>query len=511
MTLRMEGKSQRKSHRISLPAKMNLQGKEYRVLDWSLEGFKAELPQGSLADNWIGEVTFILPLQQMDISFGVKARLRRQEDESAGFSFESLPERSKSLLSAYVKASIEGQLDDVEGIIARVDTLGTPVEIEKPLTISERKQFKRSFLGRAFGHVCLAATVVFLVSFICYNNYSTLRSTRGVISGGLVDAVPQLSGTLKSIKVQEGQNVKKGQLLFTLDDRELLRQGEGIRHELSIERERLEYLYVLLQEEAKAMGLYREAAKNSAARLRLNIEGIDARIALATKEFQRANLLVKTGYVSRSEWDKKQEHLLSLEAKREEVVQQLLLAEENIRSSIDGKYLSDGKAQGKFREIEAQISIQKKVIAKDELRLSSALELLEKTRVLSKVDGFVHATKRISGTFLRSGESVLTIVVDGAKPWVQARFTFQEAKNLFPGAKAQVFIPALGIVCDGTVQALGHYAMGPNESVSQANETRLNEVPVKIILDNPPNGLITGLGVEVSVDIPWRNFLNSIS
>jgi len=510
MPIRMEEKSLRKSHRISLPAKVNVAGRLYSVLDWSLEGFKAGIEEGVLPLDWSGHVSFILPLQQMNVSFEAVARLRRQGNESAGFSFDSLPERSKALLSTYIKASIEGQLDDIEGMIARVEASVTPVETEKPLSLKEHKRFKRHFFGRTLFYLLVGAVALSVVGFILYTNFSKARSTRGVVSGGLIDTAPELAGFLTDILVSEGQRVNKGDLLFSLDDRDLLRKAEDIRHEIAIEEQKLEYLYVLLQEEAKSVGLYRKAASHDAERYRAQLAGVEAGIEVAEKEFERAESLVKTGAISRSLWDERRKELLELESQKGSITEQILLAEENIRSSKDGKYLSDGKTRGEMRELEARADIQKKVCEKAQLRLSLAMATLEKTRVLSKADGEIYAIKREPGTYLREGESVMTIFVNNSSPWILARFTFQEAQRFSPGAEVSVYIPSLGKVCSGRVQALGHHAMGTGGAVSQDMEISLTEVPVKILLMNPPAGLSPGLGAVVSIDTPWLRSFKSL-
>ena len=510
MAIRMEEKSLRKSHRISLPAKVNVNGGLYSILDWSLEGFKAEIDEGIFPEDWAGHVTFILPLQHMNLSFDAEARLRRQGEMSAGFSFDSLPDRSKALLSTYIKASIEGQLGDIEGIIARVEASLTPVETDKPLSLSERKQFKRSFFGRTLFYLMIGLAACSIVGFILYNNFSKARSTRGVVSGSLIDAASEFSGFLTDISVVEGQEVKKGDLLFSLDDRDLLRMVEVIRHDILIDEEELEYLHVLLNEESKSVGLYRKAAKHEAEGYRAQLEGVAASIEVAKKEFERAQTLVKTGAISRSLWDERRKEVLNLQAERAEITENLLLAEENIKSAKDGKYLSDGKTRGEIRELEARARVQKKIVEQGQMRLSQALASLEKTHVLCKADGVVYAVKRISGTYLRSGESVLTVLVSNAKPWVLARFTFEEAERLAPGAVARVYIPSIDVVCSGTVQALGHHAMGSGGAVSQDMEISLSEVPVKVILHDPPDNLYPGLGATVSIETPWFRALKAL-
>ncbi|MDD3310581.1 MAG: hypothetical protein PHP91_00470, partial [Pseudodesulfovibrio sp.] len=312
------------------------------------------------------------------------------------------------------------------------------------------------------------------------------------------------------VDVAEGQAVARGQLLFSLDDRDLLRRVEDIRSSISVDKEQLEYFYVLLREEAKSMGLYRKAARHEAERLRADLAGLDARLEVARKEFERADVLKKSGAVSQSLWDERRETFLNLQAERRAADARLRLADENVLSARDGKYLSDGKTRGETRELEARANVQKRVLEQEELRLSQALAALEKTRVVSKADGLVYAVKRVAGTYLRAGESVMSVRVADARPWILARFTFKEAERLAPGTEARIYIPSMDAFYNGRVQALGHQAMGSGDAVSQDKEISLNEVPVKVVFDALPEGLPPGLGAVVSIDTPWLRALKSL-
>ncbi|WP_027186581.1 biotin/lipoyl-binding protein [Desulfovibrio inopinatus] len=510
MPIRMENNSVRKSYRIPLPATVEIEDQIYTVYDWSLQGFKASVPKGTLPPGWDGQVAFILPLQHMNVSFRADAELRRQEDESAGFAFKELPKQTKSILSKYVQASIEGTLDDVEGVIVSAETAVSPVITETPLNFSERQQFKHRFWGRMFLLVPLILLAVLLIGFILYNNFSKVRSTRAVISGGLIDIAPEISGYLTSVDVKDNQTIHKGDLLFTLDDRDMLRQIENFKQIIAVEKKKLKSLKVDFQEEQKSMDIYRKAAQSDSERYQSDIDGVSAQIDAAQKEYDRAQMLLSDGAVSKSYWDQRRKELLSLKAQREALRAQLRLANENIVSTDNGKYLSDGKAHGHAQEIEAQVKVQKQVVAQKELELSQALSQLEKTRIVSTVDGTVYTVKRQPGTYLRAGESVMAIHAMDVRPWVLARFTFEEAQRLAPGANATVYFPSINEYAPGIVQALGHQALGIRDAVSQDQEISLSEVPAKIMLVYVPKGIEPGIGATVSIDTPWLQSLKSL-
>mgnify|MGYP000386246615 CR=1 FL=1 len=501
----------RKSHRIQLPAHAYIDECKCSILDWSLEGFKCEVPESGLSDDWEGQVTFVLPLAGMNVTFDALARVRRIDDQEAGFSFEALNDKSKMLLKAYIQANIEGKIDDVQGIIAKVDAAEIPIETERPLTVAEQTAYKRTFRSRAILYWLLGLFAVGLVMFILYNNLSRAVSTRAVVSGALIDMAPEVGGFLEKISVVDGENVKKGQLLFAIDDDAMRRDLEQIKLRINVEKQELELLYTLLQEEERALGLYRSAADHEVEMVQQKIAGTRAKIELAEKEFKRAEALVKSGAVSRSFWDLRRKEYLEEKAELAELQEELELAQRNARSAKDGKYLSDGAARGQLREIRGRIQVQQKTLELRQYEMLKALSRLQMTRVTSPRDGMVYSIKRVDGTFLRPGESVLTLMVTDTRPWVLARFTFEEAKRLAPGNEAEVYVPSSGHFLTGVIQAIGHHAMAAGGVVSQDLETSMSEVPVKVLLDRDDPSLVPGLGVEVRVRTPVLGKLPQLS
>lgn len=511
MPTEFEKNQLRKSHRIQLPAHVFIQGKRCRIIDWSLEGFRSELPEGGLPDEWEGQVTFVLPLSGMNVTFDALAHVRRVEDKEAGFSFEALNDKSKMLLKAYIQATIEGRIDDVQGIIAKVEAAEIPVETERPLTVQEQTAYRQTFRSRAIFYWVFGLVCVGLVGFVLYNNLSRAVSVRAVVSGALVDMASEVGGYLKNVAVIDGQTVKKGQLLFVVDDSQMRRDLDQTKLRINVEKQELELLYTMLQEEERALGLYRSAADHEVEMVQQKIAGTKAKIELAEKEFQRAEALLKSGAVSRSFWDQRRKELLEEEAELAELQEEFQLAKRNAKSAKDGKYLSDGAARGQLREIRGRINVQQESLELQRFQLRDSLARLQLARITSPRDATVYSIKRVEGTFLRPGESVLTLMIDDTRPWVLARFTFEEAMRLAPGEKAEIFVPSSSVALTGTIQAIGHHAMAAGGVVSQDLEISMSEVPVKVLLDQDDIHLVPGLGVEVRVRTPFLEIMPQLS
>jgi multidrug resistance efflux pump len=143
-------------------------------------------------------------------------------------------------------------------------------------------------------------------------------------------------------------------------------------------------------------------------------------------------------------------------------------------------------------------------------RLVQAMAKLEKTRVTANISGKVYSLKRVPGTYLNEGESVMTLTASDIHPWALARFTFKGALNISQGDAVDVYVPALGKHYQGTIQAMGHYALADSGSEAQSLEVSGSEVPVKIIFDKHPDDLSLGLGVEARVQTNFLNRLHAI-
>ncbi|WP_461828807.1 PilZ domain-containing protein, partial [Aquifex sp.] len=102
----------RKTYRLKLPAEVIIEGKKFKVLDWSYEGFGIEKsPEDAFVEGKDYLVTFILPFASFHVSFKARAVLKWQTDKRAGFQFLKLSDEIKQMLRSYVEAYIEGRLE----------------------------------------------------------------------------------------------------------------------------------------------------------------------------------------------------------------------------------------------------------------------------------------------------------------------------------------------------------------------------------------------------------------
>lgn len=501
MQFKLEKNTSRKYHRIDLPAQLRINDTRYVVADWSIGGAQIVCPPGAFETGWQGLVKLILSFQDVDVAFDIQAKVTWSNGDKAGFSFENMSNKVKKILKTYVEASIEGQLGEAEGIISRIDGLEIPLDVENPFTDTEKEDFQKKFYWRSavyWGAGLLMLTGIIMVFFY---NLTQASSVRAIISVPLVDIDAPLDGLLASVNVVEGQDVKKGQLLYTLDDSDLVRSVDRQKQAVATAEKECLQLRVAIDEEKKAQSLYRSSADRNLSNLKAEHEALLASLQYANKELNRAQQLFSSGSISKSYLDEKRktydEDINTLRALEEKIE----MARVNKKSSLSGKYMgSNGTVHGEKDVLNAQLEVKEAMLQEANATLRQLIGKLEKTKVTSPASGEVYSVKQNIGSYLKSGDNVITVrPSQGIRPWVLARFTYEEALGIAPGRKADVFLPSIGLHVTGHVQTLGHQALSIAPAASQDMEISLSEVPVKIFLDTDNPEIKTGLAAIVTI------------
>ena len=135
--------------------------------------------------------------------------------------------------------------------------------------------------------------------------------TEGVYASGIVKATgqytvyPTVSGTLKSIKVQAGQTVKSGQLLFVLDQEKaaLATQNAMLTQQLSADNSRF--------------------VQDKISELEWKVQSSKDRLALDESIYQRSQRVHSQNILSEVDFEKTQQAYKSSKANYEMAVKQL--------------------------------------------------------------------------------------------------------------------------------------------------------------------------------------------
>lgn len=357
------------------------------------------------------------------------------------------------------------------------------IEIEE----TPHSPFKRLLIWAIF-FITVSAFV-----WSCVGEVDEVAVARGkVIPDGRVKVIqPIEAGVIKAILVQEGQRVKKGELLIELDptikeadaessaktlsihraDRERLMQelnGEGLKvneERLKAQGERLKVKdkeLVELQSRLKEAREAEYAAKEYA--LKFVIEQrentlrateaalikLEKTTAITREQEESARTLYGQGYLTKMDLLNKQKELYSLEQETE--AQKSLT--EQARSGIEeARKNLDALKKEREKSIFSDIVASEKSIAAIEGEVVKANKRNELERLSSPVDGTVHGLASYTiGGVVTSAQPVVTIVPDGTPLVIEAMLLNSDIGFVKTGQEAEVKFDTFPFQKYGTVK-----------------------------------------------------------
>ncbi|QQM30795.1 multidrug transporter subunit MdtN [Martelella lutilitoris] len=251
---------------------------------------------------------------------------------------------------------------------------------------------------------------------------ANILSQDATLTAPITQISATVPGRIAEIHVSENEAVKKGDLLFTLEDdsyRLLVAQAEA-------ELKAAEALYDSQQRSIAAETANAQIAVQQIERARANLE-------LANETLERLLPLQPKGYVT------------------DQQVQDARTAKRDAEVSLE-QALQQSKAA------DALISTPEETLAVIEAR-RAALDLakhnLANTKIFSPHDGRVVGLKFSSGQFVVSGAPLFTLVNTG-QWFATALYREAELKNLPAGACASVYVMAdRSVEIKGRVQGIG--------------------------------------------------------
>ena len=266
----------------------------------------------------------------------------------------------------------------------------------------------------------------------------------------------RVSGHIKEIRFIEHQEVKKGDTLIILDDREILTQ---------VAQAEAAYLNALASKSVAAASV--NTVANNIKVTQANIAGAEARLGNAQKNLIRYEKLLESEAVTRFQYD--------------QIKTEYDVAKSSYEALLSQKQSADLSTQ----EAKNRLVLNDAEIKRSEAALEMAKLNLSYTIITAPYDGIMGRRLIQEGQLLQQpGMQVATIVADDSK-WVTANFLESQMPNVKIGQKVIMKADALG----------GKEFEGVVTAISAATGARYSNVPV----DNS-----SGNFVKVQQRIPVR-------
>lgn len=296
----------------------------------------------------------------------------------------------------------------------------------------------------------------------------TKMALQGNVDVRQVNLSFKVDGRIETLAVDEGDTVKAGQVLATLDKRyfqDELRLAEARRDNAAANLARLEH----------------GSRPEEIAQARALTADREATLARAQADFARAKELIGMGGISKEDYDLRRTTLQAAEAQ--------------LRSAREAQRLVEiGPRQEDIDAARAQLAEQEAAMVQSQRRLADA-------DLVAPNEGIILTRAREKGAIVQAGEIVFTLTL--ASPvWVRTYVNERDLGLIQPGMPASVTTDtAPNRPYAGHIGFISPTAEFTPKTV-ETRELRTDLVyRLRVVVDNPDGGLRQGMPVTVSLPL----------
>ncbi|MFC0513810.1 HlyD family secretion protein [Mucilaginibacter angelicae] len=302
--------------------------------------------------------------------------------------------------------------------------------------------------------VCVICAIVWGIS--TYFNLDTDVYTNDAQVEEYINPINvRIPGYIKQVKFEEHQQVKKGDTLVLIDDREY-----------KIQVEQAEAAYLAAQAAKTVTSSSVNTVQSNIGITDANIKAAEARVWNAKQNYNRYEALLKEGAATQQQFDQVKTEYDAL------LAQTLALKRQRNTTSLSTS------------ETSKRVDINEADIKRTHAALDLAKLNLSYTIITAPYDGVTGRRNVQEGQLVQAGQNMLSFVRNGNK-WVVANYKETQIGKIHIGAKVRLKIDGLD----------DKEMMGKVVAISQATGSRYSAIPV----DNS-----TGNFVKVQQRIPVK-------
>jgi membrane fusion protein (multidrug efflux system) len=324
--------------------------------------------------------------------------------------------------------------------------------------------------------LCGAVLVVAALGIYGFTGERGQQSTNDAyVSADYSNVAPKVAGFISQVLVEDNQQVKAGQLLAVIDDRDLQTALAASEAEVLAAQAQYEQASAMVQRQASVI-----------AQSQATVEVSKAEVTFAEQEQDRYAHLAGMGAGTVQNAQQARNRIDTARARQNSAIASL---------AADRKQVDVFTAQ----QHAAEAGLKRAQAARDQARLQ-----LSYTRIVAPVDGMVGERAVRIGNYVTPGARLLSVVpLD--QVYVVANFQETQLTQVTPGQAADVRVDTFsGEALKGHVESIApatgvtFAAIKPDNATGNFTKV-VQRLPVKIVLD-PGQPLLARLRVGMSVD-----------
>jgi HlyD family secretion protein len=328
--------------------------------------------------------------------------------------------------------------------------------------------------------------IIFVIALIVYY-VSTPRGNDipliGVVDGNEVIVSPQITGRITKLTVDEGSEVKEGDLIAQLDPRELQASLEAAKANVATLEgsvREAEHNYTWTEDQT---GASLEQAGATVTATDAQLQQAKAQLWRDQSDLDRIQKLFDKGEVSAQDRDHAEAAVRMSQANLE-----------SLQQSVKAQQAAVNVAQANRKQIDVRKSALNSAIAQlEQARANEAATAtqLAYTRIEAPINGIVSVRVAKQGEVVAQGSPIVTLV-DIDHLWVRADVEETYIDQIQMGQKMKVQLPS-GDIIEGTVFFKGVESDFATQRDVSRTKRDIKTFAIKIAVPNPGRRLFMGM------------------
>lgn len=333
---------------------------------------------------------------------------------------------------------------------------------------------------------------IFVASLAFY--FFTSRTPSGLVLIGTVDAnqvivSSKIAGRIEKLTVDEGSQVKTGDLIAQIDSAEWRAQADAAKANIAALQARIG----TAQANEK---LYSGATSSDVQTAQARVDAAQADLTQAQADLERTKAdsdrtvaLAEQGVASKQQADEAAALLKSAQARVRSLQQGLRAAQSDVKAA-QARTFQTQAAAGTVTDTRRQVQAA-------EAQLAQANTVLSYTTVTAPVSGVVSVRAAREGEVVNPGTPIVTIV-DLSQTWVRASIPETEADSIRLGDSLNVRLPSGRTIKGKVINKAVESSFATQRDVSRRKRD-IQAVALKIQVANDREELVPGMTAEVLV------------
>jgi len=375
---------------------------------------------------------------------------------------------------------------------------------------------KKNTPGRRIATILLLTGVVILLimaaCFVIHRMKYAVTNAVFVRTDDLVTlGFDRVSGRITCLTKEEGDPVKKGEVLAVLDSRSYKNRLNTLKSQLGSAKKKQEELFLLLDRTRKELRLKTSIAQETILELVEKkkaliekAEGLAAIIDELERDERRYYSLYSKRVISKKRLESAQTSLTAKRKERAALLNEIKSLQVSIEKARHDLELSKVK-KARIKEIEKDIEATQEDIAGLSFQVKDAQEDLEECTLISPIEGRI-AKRFVSKGDIVSPQRAVYSIVDPRKIYVLVLLGEKKLHGVEKGCKARIWIDAYpdesfkGVVEAVLPASAATFALIPRD-ISAGEFTKVAQrIPVRVkITEGRTDLLKVGLGGEVEI------------